>query len=477
MSFNALLQIKEFQQIAPYATSLLIAFLGLTSQWLFARLDPEPLARGQILKFNFLIASLVICYYRTCTLDPGRIDKDWDAGQSTKNDGKDEKPEEQVELDLRRRWCRRCEMLKPPRAHHCKTCGRCIPKMDHHCPWTANCVSHRIMPHFIRFLFYATSALAYLQYFICIRLYALWQKRLLPSFCCTPQYLGPTVTQMVILFLLTIVNAFTFIGLSLMFIRTTWCILVNTTTIEGWEIERHETLVRRAKYHNGFLDGPDGTQIRITKQEFPYDIGFWSNLVQTMGSPNPIVWLFPLAPSIPINSGTSFAVNGFEDQDTTWPPPDPDRLFRVERKLDPSQAFTKSMNIEDFRARQAEDLKRHQRSDDVIRRRKPFHVRLEERQARDRQSGRENEKVYEINTSDEDEYDDGNLEEDDRQGSRPAHIVDDDDDGEEAWRNAEGERLADFGVDEDVEFYDEDDIPLAELLRRRRGERDAVGGT
>ncbi|KAF4555996.1 Hypothetical protein D9617_2g059630 [Elsinoe fawcettii] len=321
------------------------------------------------------------------------------------------------------------------------------------------------MPHFIRFLFYATSALVYLQYFICIRLYALWQKRLLPSFCCNPQYLGPTVTQMVLLFVITIVNALTTVGLALLFVRTTWCILVNTTTIEGWEIERHETLVRRAKYHGGFLDGPDGSQIRIVKQEFPYDIGFWSNMVQTMGTSNPISWFFPLAPSMPINSGTSFEVNGFEDEGTTWPPPDPDRLFRVERKLDPSQAFTKSLDIEDFRKRQAEDMKRYQRPDDMVRRRKPFHVRLEERQKR------EGERVYEITTSDEDEYDDGTVDDDDNR-NRPAHIVDDDD-GEEAWRNAEGDRLADFGVDEDVEFYDEDDIPLAELPRLRK-ERSAA---
>lgn len=43
-------------------------------------------------------------------------------------------------------------------------------------------------------------------------------------------------------------------------------------------------------------------------------------------------------------------------------------------------------------------------------------------------------------------------------------------DGEEAWRNKEGERLADFGVDEMADFYDEDDLPLAELIRRRKGE-------
>lgn len=37
------------------------------------------------------------------------------------------------------------------------------------------------------------------------------------------------------------------------------------------------------------------------------------------------------------------------------------------------------------------------------------------------------------------------------------------------WRNKEGERLADFGLDEDAEFYDEEnDLPLAEIMRRRK---------
>jgi len=40
--------------------------------------------------------------------------------------------------------------------------------------------------------------------------------------------------------------------------------------------------------------------------------------------------------------------------------------------------------------------------------------------------------------------------------------------GEESWRDSEGDRLDDFGVDEDVEFYDEDSIPLAQLLQKRR---------
>jgi palmitoyltransferase len=44
-------------------------------------------------------------------------------------------------------------------------------------------------------------------------------------------------------------------------------------------------------------------------------------------------------------------------------------------------------------------------------------------------------------------------------------------DGEESWRNSEGERLGDFGVDEDAEFYDEDNVPLARLLEHKRAKR------
>lgn len=45
------------------------------------------------------------------------------------------------------------------------------------------------------------------------------------------------------------------------------------------------------------------------------------------------------------------------------------------------------------------------------------------------------------------------------------------DDGEESWKNSEGERLRDFGVDEEIEFYDEDDIPLAVLIQQQRQRR------
>ena len=39
--------------------------------------------------------------------------------------------------------------------------------------------------------------------------------------------------------------------------------------------------------------------------------------------------------------------------------------------------------------------------------------------------------------------------------------------GGHSWRDSEGERLDDFGVEENVDFYDEDEIPLAKLKERK----------
>ena len=33
------------------------------------------------------------------------------------------------------RFCRRCRIFKPDRAHHCGTCERCVLRLDHHCVW------------------------------------------------------------------------------------------------------------------------------------------------------------------------------------------------------------------------------------------------------------------------------------------------------------------------------------------------------
>ena len=100
-------------------------------------------------------------------------------------------------------------------------------------------------------------------------------------------------------------------ALAVLLLRNIWCLGGNVTTIEGWEIERHETLVRRARTRGGYLHGPDGIKVKIVKQEFPYDIGILRNLRQGMGG-SILNWLWPFTATPSNESGLEFETNGFE---------------------------------------------------------------------------------------------------------------------------------------------------------------------
>ena len=168
--------------------------------------------------------------------------------------------------------------------------------MDHHCPWTSNCVSHFTFPHFIRFLFYTVVGMSYLESLLFERASIIWASRDLPSVGSkgpsmfairfadvSEQYLGPSIVQMIHLFILLVLNGLTVFAIFILLVRSLWSLGANTTTIESWEIERHSTLLRRARHFGGYLEAPGGARIRIRKQEFPYDIGIWANIKAGMG--------------------------------------------------------------------------------------------------------------------------------------------------------------------------------------------------
>jgi len=58
--------------------------------------------------------------------------------------------------------CKKCQRIKPPRAHHCTICKKCVLKMDHHCPWVMNCVGHQNHKFFVLFLLWLWIACMYI---------------------------------------------------------------------------------------------------------------------------------------------------------------------------------------------------------------------------------------------------------------------------------------------------------------------------
>lgn len=115
-----------YRRLAVPGVLALISFLSFSSQYLFRHIDPEPLTIKETLIFNSLIAALLICYARSVSTDPGHIPSNW-ALESEKPEATRAKP----------RWCRKCEAVKPPRAHHCKICKRFVPSFLG-LGWTSN---------------------------------------------------------------------------------------------------------------------------------------------------------------------------------------------------------------------------------------------------------------------------------------------------------------------------------------------------
>ncbi|TQV96929.1 zinc finger protein DHHC domain-containing protein [Cordyceps javanica] len=430
------------KKVAIPGVCLLISFLGYFSQYIFRDdfLEPGAPSRTETFLFNGLLLALWYTYARTCTVDPGRYEFS------------------DPVLEVKGRWCNKCAAPKPPRAHHCRHCRRCIPKMDHHCPWTGNCVSMTTFPHFLRFLVYANLSLLALAYLLLQRFAKLWEDRFLPS------YLGPSVGTLISLSLVALVCMATSLALFIMLVTTVRSWFFNQTMIEMWEQERHEAIGARGGRDWWDIVGPDGETIRFEKVEFPYDIGFFANMAQAMGTRLFPFWLVPFAGHPRVSPpgrgsvGWAWEENGFNRKEGMWPPPDPEKIRRAARQgtVGGKRDYASELRELDQSPEERKRAFQERQEKDLRRRRRALLAELEEEQGISGTVAEE-----QLGEDDIDSYSD--------------YEGDETDD----WADGDGEKLADFGVDEDELDYDyttkevdeDENVPLGELLRRRKAQK------
>ncbi|CAD8056047.1 unnamed protein product [Paramecium sonneborni] len=72
-----------------------------------------------------------------------------------------------------KRFCKKCCIPKPPRAHHCSACNTCWLKMDHHCLWINNCVAKDNYKMFFCMVFYAKAVFQFGSLFPNIKFFKL----------------------------------------------------------------------------------------------------------------------------------------------------------------------------------------------------------------------------------------------------------------------------------------------------------------
>lgn len=65
-------------------------------------------------------------------------------------------------MEVPSKYCKTCNIWRPPRAHHCRVCDNCVETQDHHCVWVNNCVGRRNYRYFFTFLTSITLLAIYL---------------------------------------------------------------------------------------------------------------------------------------------------------------------------------------------------------------------------------------------------------------------------------------------------------------------------
>ncbi|TPX14474.1 uncharacterized protein E0L32_005438 [Thyridium curvatum] len=55
-------------------------------------------------------------------------------------------------MEVPTKYCKTCNIWRPPRAHHCRMCDNCIENADHHCVWLNNCMGRRNYRYFFAFV-------------------------------------------------------------------------------------------------------------------------------------------------------------------------------------------------------------------------------------------------------------------------------------------------------------------------------------
>ncbi|XP_012280271.1 palmitoyltransferase ZDHHC15 isoform X3 [Orussus abietinus] len=185
------------------------------------------------------------------------------------------------------RFCEKCQIIKPDRAHHCSVCGTCVLKMDHHCPWVNNCVGFHNYKFFMLFLAYALLycmfiAATSLQYLI-----RLWKGEMD----------GMGRFHLLVLFFVALMFA---ISLNSLFFYHCYLVLHNRSTLEAFR----PPMFRTGKDKDGF------------------SLGKYNNFQEVFGDDTRL-WLLPIFTSLgngvvyPVRSEHQGAPNTYNSMGST----------------------------------------------------------------------------------------------------------------------------------------------------------------
>ncbi|KAG8986071.1 Palmitoyltransferase [Tulasnella sp. 427] len=193
-------------------------------------------------------------------------------------------------------------------------------------PWVNNCVGHYNYGYFIRFLFYVDIACTYhlvmltqrVRDAVSVTAFSVRLQLPVPTFQGIKWRMQRDPSTSEVLFVVfnyaTCVPVLICVGFFSLY--HFYCLLTNTTTIEGWEKDKVATLIRRGK---------------IREIKFPYHLGMRENVRVILGS-NPLLWCWPAVMKgdglrFPVAAGTGKWIEFYrQPQDSSAAPMTDDRI-------------------------------------------------------------------------------------------------------------------------------------------------------
>ena len=76
--------------------------------------------------------------------------------QDEKEENNKDENKEVIPHIFKERYCKTCNIVRPPGTSHCRVCNNCVQNYDHHCYYISNCVGKRNHKYFYLFLFSGT---------------------------------------------------------------------------------------------------------------------------------------------------------------------------------------------------------------------------------------------------------------------------------------------------------------------------------
>jgi hypothetical protein len=231
----------------------------------------------------FFTFMLLWSFIATVLTDPGRVPKQWPWDPKEASPYVADDPQSDSEslrtplnakvrglerkLDGRTRFCKKCNMYKPDRAHHCKKLGRCVLEMDHWCPWVRNTIGYKN-----RKFFFLSVTYGWITLF---------------SYCVVlgPYLSGSASLRNALDFF--IIFCWVLACIQLLLLLAFWSFHLYLTIRAFTTIEfREKHLAKDSKVMRG------GDKIKDLYKQSVYDLGAYSNFVHLLG-PNILLWMIP----------------------------------------------------------------------------------------------------------------------------------------------------------------------------------------